>query len=57
MLNQDKFLYSQNFSWDLNALEILSPFAPDTVERIDSIFRLLLQNEYQFENDDPGAGM
>ncbi|CDW89406.1 p53 regulated pa26 nuclear protein [Stylonychia lemnae] len=51
-MNNDKFLFSSYFSWDLNAIEILSQWAPDITENLDSIFRLILQSEYKFSHDE-----
>eukprot|EP00347_Sterkiella_histriomuscorum_P015870 403355371 len=51
MMNNDKFLMTSDFSWDMNAFEILQQFAPEIIENIDQIFRLMFQNEYQFTED------
>lgn len=51
-MNNDKFLFSSYFSWDLNAFEILSQWAPDVTENMDAIFRYVFSSDYKFTYDD-----
>ena len=50
-MNNDKFLFTSAFCWDLNAMEILSQWVPDVTENIDTIFRSLFQSPYKFDFD------
>lgn len=49
-MNQDRFLYSIDYSWEENGLGILSQWLPDVMEELDEIFRYCKDSDFVFEN-------